>query len=154
MNYLFRQLAFARSNTINAVAELEEEQAEVIARGFNNHIKWHLGHIYFVQERFAFSFIGEEITLPERLAELFAPGTRPSEWKGPVPSVGELTDLLQAQHNKLVSVLNHRLAEQLPTPYTTSTGLTNATVEECLSFCLYHEGMHLDAIKALKRLVG
>ena len=55
--FLFNQLKAVRGDTINVVKELSESQADSIPEGFNNNIRWNLGHVYVVQELFAFAFI-------------------------------------------------------------------------------------------------
>lgn len=152
-NYLFKQLKFVRDNTINHVKGINDEKSLYIPRGFNNNIKWNLGHIYVVQEKFAFSFIGEEIKIPDHFIELFSPGSKPEDWGEIVPSVDELIHLLENQTTRIEDVLEARFKDSVEQPYTTSKGLTLSTVEEFLSFCLYHEGMHFDAIKSIERVL-
>lgn len=152
-NYIFKQLRFVRDNTIGHVAEMNDETSLSIPEGFNNNIKWNLGHIYVVQEKFAFHFTGEEMNLPDQFTELFSPGTKPSDWGEEVPPIHELILLLENQVCRIEKVLKFRIKEAVEQPYTTSTGLTLSTVEEFLSFCLYHEGMHFDAIKSIKRII-
>ncbi|MGM0875239.1 MAG: DinB family protein [Bacillota bacterium] len=152
-NYIFKQLRFVRDNTIRHVAEMNDETSLFIPEGFNNNIKWNLGHIYFVQEKFAFHFTGEKMKMPDHFTELFSPGTKPDHWGEPVPPIHELIQLLENQVNRIEQALELRMKESVEQPYTTSTGLTLSTVEEFLSFCLYHEGMHFDAIKSIKRVI-
>ncbi|MGI8384121.1 DinB family protein [Robertmurraya sp. P23] len=152
-NYIFKQLRFVRDNTIGHVAEMNDESSLSIPEGFNNNIKWNLGHIYVVQEKFAFHFTGEEMKIPDQFTELFSPGTKPRDWGEEVPPIHELILLLENQVRRIEQVLKFRIKEAVEQPYTTSTGLTLSTVEEFLSFCLYHEGMHFDTIKSIKRII-
>ncbi|PAK37103.1 hypothetical protein CHI08_23535 [Peribacillus simplex] len=55
--------------------------------------------------------------------------------------------------DRIEQTLEFRLKEVVEKPFTTSTGLTLSTVEELLSFCLYHEGMHFATIKSFKRII-
>lgn len=153
-HYLMRQLQFARQNTMKLVKDVDDIKSENFIKGFNNHIKWNLGHIYVVHERFAFHFVGEELMLPEAYLPLFSPGTKPLEVNEPMPSMEELTNALNTQITRIERRLSNRLKEQVTTPYTTSTGLCLQSVEEFLSFCLYHEGMHFATIKAMKQLLS
>jgi DinB superfamily len=151
-NFIIKQLRFVRDNTIRQVKEIDETSSLFIPEGFNNHIKWNLGHIYLVQEKFAFQFIGEKMDMPNSFPELFSPGTYPANWGEQVPSIQELIQLLEGQVDRIEGVLENKMKVAVG-PYTTSTGLTLSTVEEFLSFCLYHEGMHFDAIKSIKRMI-
>ena len=69
----------------------------------------------------------------------------------PIPSLGDIILLLSKQNDRVEHTLAHRLEEALEKPFVTSSGLELLTVKECLSFCLYHEGMHFAKIKAIKQ---
>lgn len=151
--YIFKQLQFVRDNTLAEVRELTEQQLLSMPPGFRNNIKWHLGHIYVVHEKFAFDLTAEETHYPKHFIECFGTGSSPSDWKEDVlPTLEELTVLLKQQQLRIEQVLSINLDKPINT-YTTSTGLTLSSVQELLSFCLYHEGMHFGTIKSLKRLL-
>ncbi|WP_017729400.1 DinB family protein [Halalkalibacterium ligniniphilum] len=153
MSYLINQLTFVRNNTVKAVKGTSEELADIVPTGFNNSLRWNLGHIYLVHERFAFSFIEEDSQLSEDFVKWFSPGTKPADWDSAPPNVETLVTMLEEQIERIERLLSERLEEKVKEPYTTSSGLRLSSVEEFLSFCLYHEGMHFDAIKTIKRLV-
>ncbi len=149
--FLFDQLKIIRNNTINAVKELSQNQAVEVPEGFNNSILWNLGHIYLVQERFAFGFAQDPMELPDGFTDLFAGGTKPSDWKVQPPTLSELIQLLEDQTSRISEKLNNRLAEAISNPLTLSSGLTLKTIGEFLTFSMYHEGMHVQTIKMLKK---
>ena len=148
--FLFDQLKVIRNNTINAVKELSESQADSVPEGFNNNIRWNLGHVYVVQERFAFGFIKEPL-MPEGFTELFGRDSKPSEWKVQPPTLPELIKLLEDQTGRIEEKLSNRLDEVVEKPYAMPSGLTLKTTGEFLTFSMYHEGMHIQSIKMLKR---
>ncbi|WP_334074455.1 MULTISPECIES: DinB family protein [Paenibacillus] len=152
-NYIFTQLNFVRNNTLQLVSTLDERKSEILLEGLSNHVKWNLGHIYFVQEKFAFHFLGEEMLLPPGFAELYAPGTRPGSEPADGFALAEILDLLDGQMTRIEAALSARLKEEVKQPYTTSKGLRLSRVDEFLSFCLYHEGMHFEKIKTILRLI-
>ncbi|PKR85313.1 DinB family protein [Heyndrickxia camelliae] len=153
-HYLFDQLYFVRNNTLNELADVTELQSEVIPEGFNNNIKWNAGHIFFIQEKFSFHFAGEEMSISEEFSNLFCPGSIPEEGKENVPTIEEIKKLLSKQVERVEKNFKHRLNEISPIGgYTTSKGLPLLRVEEFLSFCLYHEGMHFEKIKILKKMI-
>ncbi|WP_379971325.1 DinB family protein [Ectobacillus sp. sgz5001026] len=152
-HYIFKQLQFVRKNTIRSVENLYEEASLYIPQGFNNNIKWNLGHIYVVQERFAFHFTGEKMNMPDHFMKQFGPGSKPTDWDEQVPTLRQLIALLQDQIVRIEQVLEPRITEAVKEPYTTSSGITLSSVAEFLSFSMYHEGMHFDAIKSIKRLI-
>lgn len=146
-----KQLDFIRQLTIKAVVGLSENTIDYMPEGFNNNIRWNLGHIYTVQEKFAFHFAGEPLHLPENFDRLFAKGTKPADWHEELPSLEELLALLAEQPKRIQSILHDRLDEQVKQPFTTGSGLRLNTIGEFLNFTLYHEGMHFNAITTLKR---
>lgn len=149
--YLFDQLKVVRKNTINAVKDLTDSQTDNIPTGFNNNIRWNLGHVYLVQERFAFGFTEIPMQLPEVYVDLFGKDTKPSEWRVQPPTLAELVKLLEDQTNRIQEKLNNCLDEVLAKPLTMPSGLTLKTVREFLTFSMYHEGMHVQTIKMLRR---
>lgn len=152
-NYIFKQLRFVRENTLQHVIDVNEQESIFIPKGFRNHIKWNLGHIYVVHERFAFYINPEKMELPEHFIELFAPGTKPADWnESTVPAMKEIISFLDHQMDRIELNLTNRLVDSIEQPYTTSKGLTLSSVEEFLSFCLYHEGMHFEAIKSIRKI--
>ncbi|TGE32213.1 DinB family protein [Desulfosporosinus sp. Sb-LF] len=149
--FLFNQLKVIRSNTINTVKELGENQADLVPEGFNNNIRWNLGHVYLSQERFAFNFAQEPMVVPNGFTELFGRDSKPSEWKVQPPTLPVLIQLLEDQTNRIEEKLSNRLDEVVANPLTMPSGLTLKTIGEYLIFSMYHEGMHVQTINMLKR---
>ncbi|OAS22723.1 DinB family protein [Paenibacillus oryzisoli] len=147
-----KQLEFIRKSTIKVVEGLSEDTLDDMPEGFNNNIRWNLGHIIFVQEKFAFHFIGEPLQIPENFERLFAKGTRPADWaEEELPSLETLLALLVEQPQRIQSILHGRLDESVAKPFTTGNGLLLTTIGELLNYTLYHEGMHFNMISLLKR---
>ncbi|MHB8124373.1 MAG: DinB family protein [Desulfitobacteriaceae bacterium] len=145
------KLKVIRNNTIDVVKDLSENQADSVPEGFNNNIRWNLGHIYLVQERFAFAFIKEPMLLSDGYIELFGRGTKPSDWEVQPPTLTELIQLLEDQTNRIKEKLNERLTEPVIEAYTMSSGLILKTIGEFLIFTMFHEGLHVQTIKMLVR---
>ncbi|HWO75172.1 MAG TPA: DinB family protein [Bacillus sp. (in: firmicutes)] len=150
--YIFRQLQFVRNQTLKELADVDDQSSEIIPAGSNNHIKWNAGHICLVQEKFAFFHAGEPMQIPEDYKELFSPGTKPNQDEK-YPPMREIIHLLENQMERIEQVLQYRLDEEVSSPYTTSKGMYLSRVDEFLSFCLYHEGMHFEKIKMIKKLI-
>jgi hypothetical protein len=151
-HFIFSQLDFIRKNTLKAITDIPEETADYIPEGFKNNIRWHLGHLYVVQEKLAFAPLDLPMELPTEMLAFFAPGTAPQDWKTAPPTIEEITKLLEKQMDRVYEALQNRVYEQVNHPFTTKSGLTLETVEQFLSFNLYHEGVHISTIKALKTL--
>ncbi|WP_208589646.1 DinB family protein [Gracilibacillus suaedae] len=153
-HYLVDQIKFVRNSTLNYVKDINERYLDVIPVAMNNNIRWNLGHIYLVTEIFAFQLTGEETNIPTDFPELFKPGTSPRDWSIEAPGKEELLFLLNEQRIKVESLSTERIEESIKEVYTTSTGLEINKVKECLSFCLYHEGMHFGGIKSIYQQIS
>lgn len=154
-HFLLDQLAFVRNQTLNLLEGVSEEMADRVPKGFNNTIRWNIGHIYVVVERFAFQYVGLPQNLPEGFKEQFENGTSPLHThKFRTPTLTELEDLLKAQQLRIQESLLDRLDEKIIPPYTTSAGMTLETPKQFLTFNLFHEGMHLSVIKLYKKLLS
>jgi len=149
--FIFTQLKVIRSTTLNAVKELNESQADTVPEGFNNNIRWNLGHVYLSQERFAFAFAQEPMVVPDGFLELFGRDSKPSEWKVQPPTLPALIQLLEDQTSRIEDKLNSRLDEVVSKPLIMPSGLILKTIAEYLTFSMYHEGMHVQTIRMLKR---
>lgn len=150
---VFDQIEFIRSQTLKMVQGLTEEEVRTIPEGFRNHILWNLGHIAFVQDRFAFLLAGLPSGLPEQYPKWFANGTSPLEWTGQGPNFTEVCRIAGEQPLEIRRLLTGRLNEPTIQPFTTSSGFTMDCIGSLLSFSLYHEGMHFGIIKQFKKTI-
>ena len=145
---IFQQINMIRQFTLKEIDGLSEEQADQMPEGFRNTVRWNLGHIYTVQNLFISKFGGKSIDTPSHYFELFAPGTKPADWQGEVPTLDELKKRLEEQPAKLkeasVGQLDEKAAEMF---------LSLSTIGELLNFTLYHEGLHVGTIKELKKRI-
>lgn len=146
---LIEQFRFVRQCTVNYVNRIEEHKMEAVPAGLNNNIKWNLGHIYVSAEKIIFQLTGEQASIPEKFSAYFGMGTSPASWSEEPPTKEELIELLNQQLIKVEALMEHRIEEPLQEAYRTSTGLLISSVAACISFCLYHEGMHFAAIKSM-----
>ena len=149
--FIFTQLKVIRGNLINSVKEVSESQADSVPERFNNSIRWNLGHVYLAQEQFAFAFAQEPMVVPDGFPELFGRDSKPLEWKVQPPTLPVLIQLLEDQTSRIEEKLYNRLDEVVAKPLIMPSGLTLKTIGEYLTFSMYHEGLHVQTIKMLKR---
>ncbi|MYL70690.1 DinB family protein [Halobacillus litoralis] len=142
---LFKQISLVRQATLKQLESVTEAQADEQPEGFRNTIRWNIGHIYVVQNSLLAKFGGKPVATPSRYIELFAPGTKPADWEGDIPSLDELKQELEEQPLKLKEVLSGQLDDEAAQPF-----LSLPTVGEILNFTIYHEGVHTGTVKALK----
>jgi uncharacterized damage-inducible protein DinB len=146
---VFNQIALNRSRTLEVVAELTEKLADVVPQGFNNNIRWHLGHILTTQERLSFRLIQETLDLPEDFMNLFVNGTKPADWQSAPPDLPALFKLLKEQPDRIQERLQSRLDEKIAVPFKDLTQLS-----EVLVFSIGHEATHAGYMMALKKAVS
>lgn len=151
-NYVIDQLKFVRRQAINYVESISDSAAEIIPTGLKNNIKWNLGHMYVIHEKFAFQLAGEETKYPANFNKLFDPGTKPSDWDIEPPTMSQIIDLLTEQIKRVELLLSSKLSEEINPHYKSSTGLTFTKVEQLLGFLIYHEAMHFATIKNIKSI--
>lgn len=149
---LLDQIQLIRSITLKAVEEIADEEADVQPPSFNNTIRWHLGHIYVVQERLAFHYAGFPVDVPQSYIDMFSNSTKPADWKEEPPSLAELSCRLTEQPNRIRTLLGEKLKEPPTVPFHRFDGKLS-TIGAILNFSLYHEGLHTSSISMLKRLV-
>jgi hypothetical protein len=146
---LFEQLKSYRSYTLSCLEGLTEEQADFVPKGFRNNIRWNLGHLYLDQYLWIQAITKEPILLPEKFQDWFGFGTSPSDWQDTPPDLDRLRKLLASQPNDIHNVYGERLEEEFPP--SEEDGIF--TIAQVLVRTIFHEGMHLETIKTIRRLV-
>ncbi|MEH7505702.1 DinB family protein [Neobacillus drentensis] len=146
---LFKHYGLTRGFFIKNVDTLAEGIADVQPEGFNNTIHWHVGHVLTVAEQFMFGFPKKSTQLPANYMELFASGTSPAAWQGDVPQLQELIIQLQDQLKRIKEIPTESFNKMLKTPF-----LGQETFGELTNFAIFHEGIHLGQIQAMKRVIN
>jgi hypothetical protein len=145
---VFKNFELTRNFLLKNVEAFNEAIVDVQPEGFNNTIHWHVGHVLTVAEQIMFGFPKRSTNLPAAYIDLFATGTKPSNWQGDVPSVKELTLQLRDQWNRIKEIPAESLNERLKQPF-----LGCETFGELTNFSIFHEANHLGQIHAMKRVV-
>lgn len=145
---LFNQLETYRSYVLGVAGTVTAEQAEVIPNGFKNNVRWNLGHIYLDQFLWIQAVTKEKAPVPEQFNSWFGYGTSPENFREETPSFKELLDLLKGQPEKIKELYGERLEEEYA-----PTEMGMHTVEQVLVRTIFHEGMHLQTILDLKKLL-
>jgi hypothetical protein len=151
---IFTHMETVRGITEQAIKKIPEEISDTIPDGFNNNIRWNFGHIAYIQEKLIFGLLEEKMNIPKEYEQLFASGTKPAEWKATPPSLEEIAIVLTEQKTRIKEFLKGRFQQQLKTPFTNRGGNIFYTVGETFLFSFYHEALHIEAIKRLKRSIS
>lgn len=145
---LFLQLNLVRERTLKLLELVTEETADIMPAGYNNTLRWHLGHIVTVQENLCFKLAGDPFKLPESFPGFFANGTKPADWTSQPATLAELKDILTEQPLRIKQELYNRTEDKLMQPF---RGMD--TVGDMIGFSLYHEGVHTGFMMSLRKTI-
>jgi uncharacterized damage-inducible protein DinB len=137
-------------HTIGRLKRVEESKWEIQPKGFNNNILWHAGHIFVTVEQFIHQCIKSYDPVEPDWIPLFIDGTSPDEWEGIVPTGEEVLTALRAQLERVIPVIENRLAEKADEPLIIGDDImTIDSIEGFVQFLSWHEGTHSGAINAM-----
>ncbi|WP_349304950.1 DinB family protein [Paenibacillus sp. Marseille-Q4541] len=112
----------------------------------NNNIRWNLGHICLDQYLWIRTLTKEELLIPMKCNEWFGYGTSPSQFTAETPTFSQLIPILQQQPRIIQEKYQDRMDEEFA-----PTEMGMHTIEQVLIRTIFHEGLHMGAIQALKR---
>ncbi len=141
-------LLAARKNVLGIFKAHSLEQANEIPAGFNNNLVWNAGHVVATMELLVYGLGGQKTPSDREFIDRYRKGTRPEG-----PASQEEYDLIAAKLLNGVAQLAEDLNEKDFSnykEYTTSFGVTLASVEDALAFNNMHEAMHLGTMLALR----
>ncbi len=147
---LLKQFEITRGALIKSFKEMDETTANVQPNGFNNTIRWQLGHVLLSGESFLFGFPKRSTNLPNSYLEWFGRGSNPSSWTQDVPSVSVLVKQLEEQSTRIRELTPTFFDQSLP--YQFPFGNIE-TFGELFGFMLFHEANHLGQMLAMKRII-
>lgn len=145
------QFNFARIYTLGRIKQVNDVAWDIQPPGFNNTIRWNVGHVYVNAEILSQKAIPSyEIVHPEWVP-LFVPGTKPSDWDLEPPTSVELVSALKEQTERIKAVLANNLSNVLIESMSIGNLHEMNTVEALAQFLIWHEGVHAGVIHALNR---
>lgn len=129
------------------VQAVPEELFDVQIAGFNNTIRWNVGHIIYWMDRYSTLSFASPSAIPDSYETLFNSGTKPSEWSSAPPAKDEMLELLASQLNRMTELTTEMLDEKLSTPYDMGP-FQFTTAGELFNFAIIHEAIHLGTISS------
>ncbi len=137
---------------IAGFARANAAKADVIPAGWNNNIRWHIGHLVVTPRRLTSLMLGEPLSLPEAYNGWFAKGTSPRDWgTAPVPPLEQLIGEMRTEMEKVFAEMQPRFAMSFPKAYETSVGIMLHSPGDALMMNYMHDGIHLAMLLALGR---
>ncbi|WP_044642487.1 DinB family protein [Risungbinella massiliensis] len=149
---LYEQLEMYRYSLGIAISDVTEEEANIIPKGFNNNIRWNVGHVLVSTDAMILTMAGFPSTLPEEWGQYFMRGTSPQNFTDETPTLAELQEASQEQMRKLRALVEGKLDTPLANPFELPK-TTIYTSGDGLTFCMFHEGLHMGQIQGIRKLV-
>lgn len=151
MDVKIEALKKTRKFLLNVIADLTLEQLNKIPEGFNNNIIWNLGHLLVVQQGLCYVNSGLETIIYDEYAVNYRSSTKPNG------------DISLEEVNK-IKELFLSVAAQFELDYLNGLFLSYPAwknryeveinnIDEAMTMVLFHEGIHLGYIMALKRVI-
>jgi len=128
-----------------------KEELLEIPEGFNNNIWWNIAHIVSTQQGLIYSLSGLDIKIPQEIKDNFKKGTVP-DGTATDAEIEQVKGLLFSTIETTIEDYENGLFRNF-TEYPTSAGVTLKSLEDAVPFNMFHEGLHLGSILALKRAI-
>lgn len=149
MNYTFEIIRKTRESLLKMVDGLSIEQLNKIPEGFNNNVIWNIGHLIAAQQGICYKRAGFPAVIDEAFFDTYKSGTKP---ESVIDEAGfeHIKQLLVSTIDQLeVDYKNNAFANY--TAWTTRYDVEISTIDQAITFLLFHEGLHTGYIQALKR---
>jgi hypothetical protein len=149
---ILSQLNFARIYTNGKLKLVKEEQWDIQPEGFNNTIRWNMGHVFVSMETLVQKGLPEYEPVHPEWIPLFAPGTKPADWTVAPPSTEDLLSALAEQPARIKAALEGNLDKPLVESMKIGSFHEMANVHAIVQFAVWHEGIHSGIISAMSKI--
>lgn len=129
---------------------LSLKELNTIPEGYNNSILWNIGHIIVTQQLLVYKLSGLPMLVNESQISKYMKGTKP-EADATQEEVNNLNKLLFTTVEQTKNDYQNGIFIDFNEYVLSTTGNTLTKVEEAINFNLFHEGIHLGYIMALKK---
>ncbi len=146
-----QNLKMTRRLTLKMVDGISDDRLLTIPERFSNNLLWQLGHLVVTQQLICYKLAGLPIAVSDEWVSGLRKATSPADWTTP-PDIARVKELLISLPDQLEQDYQAGIFKSY-TRYETSTGVVLSSIDEAILFNTYHEGIHLGAIMALRKLV-
>ena len=129
---------------------LSLEDLNKIPKGFKNNIIWNIGHIVVTEQLLLYRLSGLPTMVSEEMIEKYKKETKP-EGLVTQTEVDEISELLFSTIKRTQVDYNNNKFVNYQEYTVSTTGSTLKNIDDAINFALFHEGMHLGYILALKK---
>ena len=124
------------------------EQLNTVPKGFKNSIFWNIAHTVVTQQLLTYGLSGQPLLIQDQLVAHYKKGTV-TVYKATEKEMANVKSLLFSTLDQTRIDYDNGYFKNY-TPYTTSLKITLSSIEEAISFNMFHEGIHLGYILAMK----
>lgn len=151
MKNVLEQTLQIRKGFYKILKHTPKEELLKIPNGFNNNIWWNIAHVVSTQQALVYSLSGLPIQIPQEIKDKFAKGTTP-DGTASDEEIELVKALLFSSIEKTTEDFDNELFKNFK-EYPTSAGVTLKSIGEAMTFNLFHEGLHMGSIFALRRAI-
>lgn len=151
MNKTIETIKETRLNLLKFVDDLTVDQLNEVPQGFNNNIIWNLGHVAAALLGVCYLRAGLKTRIDEAFYLRYKPDTKPEGYIDG-SEVEKIKSLLFSTLGQFETDYRENLFVNY-TAWTTRYGVELKDINDAVQFLLFHEGLHLGYVMALKRLV-
>ncbi|NQX81581.1 MAG: DinB family protein [Flavobacteriaceae bacterium] len=151
MDIFFKNFITQRKSMLMMINKLSVKQLNEIPEGFNNNIIWNIAHLTVTQQLLCYKLSGNKIKVSDNWVSSYMKGTKPDAFvkeeeilKIKEEFISTITETQEDYHKGLFTKYK---------AYTTSVGVELISIDIALNFLIFHEGIHLGSIMALKRFI-
>lgn len=148
------QMKFARIYTNGRLQSVKDEQWDIQPEGFNNTIRWNVGHIFVSMESFIKQCVPTYEPVHPEWMPLFKGGSKPEDWTVNPPTKEELLIALAEQPSRVEEILSEEIDHPLFKVMSIGNFHEMATIDAVIQFAIWHEGVHAGTIYALNKITA
>lgn len=140
-----------RQHLLNFISDLSVDELNKIPAGFNNNIIWNVAHIIAAQQGVCYMRGGLPLVVKEDLFLSYKPDTKPTA-SVDIDAIANIKSLLIPTIDQMETDYNNGLFNSNP-EWTNRYGVVHNNINDTIKFLLFHDGLHLGYVMALKRSV-
>jgi len=149
MNWEFDICRKNRIILLKILDSFSTEDLNKIPDGFSNNLIWNIAHVIVTQQLLTYNLSGLPMKVTGELVEKYRKGTKVERDESQT-EIEEIKSLVMSSLDELEKDYNNGVFNSFK-PYITSTNSNIKSIEEAITFNLFHEGIHLGYILAMKK---
>lgn len=146
-------IAFGRQQLLEAIDGLTADQLNKTPAGLNNNIIWNVAHVIAVQAAYLYGKNNLASSIDAQLVADYANGTFPKEYVSQ-QDIDAIKQLAITSATDLANDVKNGVFQNYQPTTITPKKINLPTLDDALSFILFHEALHLGAVRILKRVVS